>query len=1060
MHSHGCSSNESPRSHHLAAGKTRFRGRVRGEDTPEWPRPTRRLRRWQRTGSGASAMCAAACIVMAAIRAASGEDLAVTGGAQQSNSAPVSYYNVTVSGQGGGVFSTYTVDAAFEALGGFTVSDGAQFVVNADTTLANMATLSNGAALHLNSGRFQTPTLLMNGGATMLRGTGSGSLRTERLEIHGLGTSLALQAGDEIHGGQDSYITSGATVTNTGVASIDGGMKVWFSNGGVRPTFNSNTPVTFSKDLYLYQGRLNVNANTTFAGGDVLVADSQLFLNSGTLFTNAALKFFWSGQLSRSAGFYSANSLHIDDGAAIDYRPGDALDPAGDVRVGGGATLSLGRHLDTSLLFLNTTGGISRTTQSLRLGRFEVRNGSALTLQAGDEIHGGAANIVGNIATVTNAGMSSINGSLQVNDGDGTNRSVFNSNVPVVFSGGLDVYGGRLNVNANTTFAGGNATIRADGQLMLSSGTLTTAGTLEAYWNGRIIRSGGFYSVNGLTLYDGATIDYRPGDSIGGGVALGGPASRLTQYEPLDISSLAINPGSDLVLANFSGSGYGIDHWALSLPGDARSMLLGYLADGRMTYSGVNAVDVAFEATVGRTFVALPTLLWDSGGGVWSTSPADTPWVGGEAFAQRRKVRFGDDGSGTVTVSGTVAPAAFTVGGSADYTFVAAPGNQIVGTTSLVKSGAGTATFIGPNAFSGGTVIEAGTLRIGHDDALGSGAIALNGGTIAAADGTARSMANAVSVGGDVTIGDATGTGAITFTGPVSLGNATRTITTVADVTFAGVVGNGGLTKAGPGTLRLTAANTFTGQTTVDAGTLALSGSAALASVRVVVGPGAILDRTTSRQIFSDLVVNGRVTASGDVMTVLGTFTGTGTIDGTTKIAGIHAPGNSPGTQVFTGDLVYEGAAPRFQWELAANTTTLGIPAMYDRVTVGGDLTFGSPTLLDLIFNTPGSTVNWSDGFWSTARSWTVFDVAGSLVGLGNFTIPAHDWLDSNGVLLSSVRGGGGFELARNGQDVLLTFRPAGPGAIPEIDPAGVGAVLALVTGVLGLWERRRPKAA
>jgi hypothetical protein len=34
------------------------------------------------------------------------------------------------------------------------------------------------------------------------------------------------------------------------------------------------------------------------------------------------------------------------------------------------------------------------------------------------------------------------------------------------------------------------------------------------------------------------------------------------------------------------------------------------------------------------------------------------------------------------------------------------------------------------------------------------------------------------------------------------------------------------------------------------------------------------------------------------------------------------------------------------------------------------------------------------------------------------------------------------------------------PGAVPEIDPAGIGSVLALVTGALGLLERRRLKTA
>ena len=45
----------------------------------------------------------------------------------------------------------------------------------------------------------------------------------------------------------------------------------------------------------------------------------------------------------------------------------------------------------------------------------------------------------------------------------------------------------------------------------------------------------------------------------------------------------------------------------------------------------------------------------------------------------------------------------------------------------------------------------------------------------------------------------------------------------------------------------------------------------------------------------------------------------------------------------------------------------------------------------------------------------------------------------------------------------LIGFRLAGPvssSAVPEIDPAGMGSILALVSGALCLLERRRLKTA
>lgn len=41
-----------------------------------------------------------------------------------------------------------------------------------------------------------------------------------------------------------------------------------------------------------------------------------------------------------------------------------------------------------------------------------------------------------------------------------------------------------------------------------------------------------------------------------------------------------------------------------------------------------------------------------------------------------------------------------------------------------------------------------------------------------------------------------------------------------------------------------------------------------------------------------------------------------------------------------------------------------------------------------------------------------------------------------------------------------LTLTPSAPSGVPEIDPAGMGSVVALVTGALGVFERRRRKLA
>ena len=103
-------------------------------------------------------------------------------------------------------------------------------------------------------------------------------------------------------------------------------------------------------------------------------------------------------------------------------------------------------------------------------------------------------------------------------------------------------------------------------------------------------------------------------------------------------------------------------------------------------------------------------------------------------------------------------------------------------------------------------------------------------------------------------------------------------------VLFARAIsGTGTVTKAGAGTVNLTGASTYTGDTTVIAGLLAVNGS--LGATHVTVDAGATLG-------------------------------GSGTINGLTVLeSGSHlAPGNSPGTLTFTGGLTLaDGAILDFQ---------------------------------------------------------------------------------------------------------------------------------------------------
>ena len=200
----------------------------------------------------------------------------------------------------------------------------------------------------------------------------------------------------------------------------------------------------------------------------------------------------------------------------------------------------------------------------------------------------------------------------------------------------------------------------------------------------------------------------------------------------------------------------------------------------------------------------------------------------------------------------------------------------ISGAGSLTKQGAGLSTLSGSNTYSGGTTLSAGTLNIGNGSALGTGTLTINGGTLdqtGSSSGTINLSGNNAQVwGGDFSyLGSATailgmGSGAVSLT-------ANRTVTVTANTLIVnGIIsGSGfGITKAGVGILQLGGASTYTGATTVNAGTLQLAnGNTRLPiTTALTVASGATFDVNSRTQAIGSLEGAGNVTISTGFLTV------------------------------------------------------------------------------------------------------------------------------------------------------------------------------------------------
>jgi len=211
----------------------------------------------------------------------------------------------------------------------------------------------------------------------------------------------------------------------------------------------------------------------------------------------------------------------------------------------------------------------------------------------------------------------------------------------------------------------------------------------------------------------------------------------------------------------------------------------------------------------------------------------------------------------------------------------------ISGTGAVTKSGVGTTTLSGANTYTGATTVSTGSLKYGASNVLSnSSAVTVSGGTL-----------DIVSY--DDTVAAVTLTsGAITGTSGVLTGSSYA----VESGTISAILAGGGaLTKTTAGTITLSGTNTYTGGTTISAGSLQYGASNVLSDTTAVsVSSGAVLDLAGYNDTIGSLAGEGNVTFGSGSLTA-------GGVGGNTNYSGIMS-GTGSFTKAGSGTVTLSGA--------------------------------------------------------------------------------------------------------------------------------------------------------
>lgn len=627
-----------------------------------------------------------------------------------------------------------------------------------------------------------------------IRTSGINAAEAAGFDLNGFNQTVAVLSNSGITGTSAATANASAFLTNSGPT-----VKTFTANQATSGTFNGiiTGNLAFTKSgagnltltpfLITASAGVGTTGTNTFSG-DTLVSGGTLTLgNANALFGST---FDTSGAGTLSLGTLSAATF-------------GGLKNSGTVTLtnsGSAFALSVGGNNASSSFAGRLTG----------LGSLTKVGSGTFTLTGATNDYAGTTTLAGGVLALGAAGALPASGTITFSGG----TLQYSASNTTDYATRIASSGSAVAIDTNgqaVTFTGGIGSSNTGGLTKLGSGTLTLSGS-SAY-TGTTTLAGGVLALGnanaipaaGNVTFTGGTLQYSGSNTAD----LASVIVSSTGAIAIDTNSQSVTWAGNLANTNTGGltkSGAG----ALTLSGSNTFSGPISITGGTLSVSG----SFAFPSS-GVTGISL------NGGALQASGTATLNSPGG--IPSGATISLGTSG-------GTLAN---NINGNFQW-YINAPITGGVGTGPLSLTGTTASEFalFGSSSYTGGTIISAPQVAIANDSALGSGTITFMGGGLRATSGGARSLSNPVTISAGASFYGSSRD--LTLSGPITLSGSTQTVTVTGTSlnSFTGAVGDGGiglgLVKSGTGILALGGVNTYTGTTTLAAGTLRLDNSSAL----------------------------------------------------------------------------------------------------------------------------------------------------------------------------------------------------------------------------------------